>query len=238
VAGNFPDGGEAIAARFDSIFAALPSGGRLAPSRKVGKGLKAPILTNRDIGQLYYRVMLYYGELTEPERRAATLLRMLLLGGMGSRILGAARRRGLAYSVGGAGHAEPGNSSFGFAGYVTNENAGELFELAVREYSDVRAGHISKAELEASKDLMVGSVKRSTQTASDIMGWYMEPYEESGEIRDFDLTLEQVRQVRADEVQAAAEKATASHRVGQSYLGRIGDADGQSYSKTMEPLWS
>jgi predicted Zn-dependent peptidase len=237
VAGSFNDGGEAIAKRFDQIFAKLPKGKRLVRSKAVGLNLDKPVVTNRDIKQLYYRAVMYFGEQSEAERRAATVLRMILLGGMGSRIYGEARRRGLAYSVGSAGHAEPGNSSFGFAGFVTPENAEPLFDLIAREFVDIRNGNITDEEMDASKDLMIGSVKRSVQTAGDVMGWYMDPYDEEGEIRDFDRAMELIRSVRNDEVLAIAVRASAFKRKGMSFLGQLDLKTAQTYAQSLQPLW-
>jgi len=194
------------------------------------------VVAHRDIKQVYYRAVMYFGELTEPERRAMTLLRLVLVGGMGARILGEARRRGLAYSVGGAGHAEPGNSSFGFLGYVTPKNAEALFELIGRAYSEVQKGDLTQKELDAAKDLLVGSIKRSTQTPGDLLGWYLEPYDEAGEIRDFDRTMELMRGVRPDEVVAVARKAAAAGRRGLSFLGPVDEKGAEVYAGQLKPL--
>jgi predicted Zn-dependent peptidase len=237
VAGNFPDGGVKLVERLDRIFKRMPVGERAVRSRDIGRGVEKPIVTERDIAQLYYRISMYFGELTEAERRALTLLRLVLVGGMGSRVLGEARRRGLAYAVGGAGHSEPGNSSFGFMGYVTPANARELFELMAREFEAVRAGAVTAEELKGAKDLVIGSIKRSTQTSGDILGWYMEPYDESGEIRDFDRSLELLREVRASEVAAVADKAALAGRRGQSFLGALKDDDAAEYARILDPLW-
>ncbi|MDB5178439.1 MAG: hypothetical protein JWN01_382 [Patescibacteria group bacterium] len=237
VAGDFADGGVDVVKRLDRIFRRLAVGERRVRSREIGRGLPEPIVTARDIQQLYYRAMLYFGELTEPERRAMLLLRMVLTGGMGARVYGEARRRGLAYAVGGAGHTEPGNSSFGFVGYVTPGNAQPLFELMAREFMAVREDGVTEAELNAAKDLVIGSIKRSTQTASDILGWYTEPYDEAGEVRDFDKSLELLREVRPDEVRAIAQKATIGGRSGLSFLGAVTPKLAGEYEKALKPMW-
>jgi predicted Zn-dependent peptidase len=237
VAGNFPDGGEKLRKQLDQVFGRLPKGERLVRLRDIGLGLPKPIITKRSIGQMYYRVVMYFGELTEPERRALTLLRFVLVGGMASRVLGEARRRGLAYTVGAVGHAEPGNSSFGFLGYVSLDNAMALFELTAREYNNVRRGDLTEIELDAAKDLLVGSMTRSTQTAGDLLGWYMEPYDESGEIRDFESSLDLLRQVRIDEIVGVAEKASAASRPGLSFLGKVNAEIAKEYESALKGIW-
>jgi predicted Zn-dependent peptidase len=237
IAGHFPDKGEAVVKRLDDIFAKLPAGKRLERNGGMGLDLPEPVVTSREIQQLYYRLSLFFGELTEPERRALTLLRLLFVGSMGSRVMGEARRRGLAYHVAAPGHAEPGNSSFGFAGYVTPKNADELFALIAREFSAVRDGGVTKAELQAAKDLLIGSVKRSTQTAGDILGWYMEPYDEAGEIRDFERTLESLHEVTPADVVAVARKAIGEQRKGLSLLGPVEGEQAQHYQQVLQPIW-
>lgn len=238
VAGHFPDGGAKLVKRLDRLFAQLPQGDRLERSRIMGVDMLEPVVTKRDIGQLYYRAALFFGELSEAERRALSLLRMVLVGGFGSRVLGEARERGLAYSVGAVGYADPGNSMFGFTGYVTQENAEALFALMAREFEAVRRDGPSRQELEAAKDLVLGSIKRSTQTTGDILGWYIEPYDEVGEIRDFDHELELMRHVRPDEVAAVARKATLAERRGISFLGNIDAKKVHTYEKLLAPLWT
>jgi predicted Zn-dependent peptidase len=237
VAGHFPDGGAGIVRRFEELFGQLSKGKRFERDRSMGRLVAKPVVEQREIQQVYYRVALYFGELTEPERRALTLLRMVLAGGMGSRVLGEARRRGLAYGVGSLGHAEPGNSSFGFAGYVTPQNAEALFELMAREYAQVRAGGVTAGELEAAKDLVIGSIKRQTQTPGDLLGWYMEPYDEDGEIRHFEKTLELLRGVTPGDVAALAAKATAAGRQGTSFVGDLDAARAEHYQELLSPLW-
>jgi predicted Zn-dependent peptidase len=234
VAGDFSDGGAAVARRLNTMFARLPKGERLDRSRDMGQDVPRPIVLPRDIKQLYYRAVMFFGELTEAERRALTLLRMVLVGGMASRVLGQARRRGLAYTVGGVGYAEPGSSSFGFTGYVTPENAGELFELMAREFTAVRDGQLTMAEVSAAQDLVIGSVKRSTQTPGDIMNWYIEPYDESGEIRDFERELDLIRDVQPDEIAAVAAKAVRAGRQGMSFLGAVDEKGAAEFVRKLK----
>jgi predicted Zn-dependent peptidase len=237
LAGDFAKLGEhRVLQHLDGLFNRLPAGERLVRSREVGLGSKIPVLAERDIAQVYYRATMYFGELTDAERRALVLLRMVLTGGLGSRVYGEARQRGLAYSVAGLGHAEPGNSAFGFGGYVTPANAPALFELMSREYQAVKHGQVKAAEVEAAKDLVVGQVKRATQTPGDLLGWYIERYDEAGEIRDFEHELELLREVRPDEVTAVARKAAAAGRLGTCFVGGVDEAKAKRYEQALAAL--
>ncbi|HEX3082059.1 MAG TPA: pitrilysin family protein, partial [Candidatus Saccharimonadia bacterium] len=202
LAGDFPDGGAAVAERFERTFARLPKGHRLPLDHAMGRGLERPVVTRRDIDQVYYRTGRYFGEIAPDQLPVLSLYNVLLVGGMASRVLGEARRRGLAYSVGTSAYAQRGNSGFGFAGYVTPDHAADLFEVMTRHVQALADGECTTEELSAAKDLLVGSIARSTQTAGDILGWYTERYDEEGEIRDFDQTLEQLRGVTGEEIAA------------------------------------
>jgi predicted Zn-dependent peptidase len=221
LAGDFTDGGADVAKRFEKLFARLEQGERLLLSREQGKGSRQPIILNRDIDQIYYRTASYFGGLSEHERATLALVRMVMVGGMGSRVLGEARRRGLAYSVGAVSYSEPGNSAFGFTGYVTPANAAELFGLINKNLAAVAAGECRPAELKAAQDLLVGSITRSTQTAGDILQWYMDRYDDEGTIRDFDRGLEELRSVTVADITALARQIQDSDEHGVSLLGRL-----------------
>ncbi len=233
-AGHFPDGGKAVAGRFEKIFSRLRGGERLELRRDVGKGVSRPIVNQRDIDQIYYRTGLFFGEVGEPERSALALLRMLMTGGMASRVLGEARTRGLAYSVGAVAYTEPGNSTFGFTGYVTPEHAGALYEVMSRSMTAAGAGDINESELEAAKDLLVGSVTRSTQTAGDVLSWYLDRYDDEDTVRDFEEDLVRLRKVTPQDITNLARTILAADQRAVSFLGRLTDQQSDEYGRLLD----
>ncbi|HSX02085.1 MAG TPA: pitrilysin family protein [Candidatus Saccharimonadia bacterium] len=237
VAGTFADGGAAVVRRLERIFAQLPTGRRLPRSQAIGHNVPEPLVARRDIKQLYYALGLYLGELTEAERRAMSLLRLVLVGGFSSRILGEARRRGLAYGLSASGQTEPGNSAFSFSGYVTPANAEELYKLIAREMRAMREGRLEEAELTAAKQLGIGSTKRSYQTAADILSWYVAPYDNEGKVVDFNGYLDELQAVTPAEVVAVAGKIALSGRHGFSVVGDVDDLAASSYAKRLAAIW-
>jgi predicted Zn-dependent peptidase len=202
----------------------------------VGERVAQPIVLKRDIEQIYYRTGRYFDGLNDQERSALSMLRMLMVGGMGSRVLGEARRRGLAYSVGVASHTELGNASFGFTGYVTPAHAGALFEVANRGLQAIAHDEGMPAELEAAKDLLVGSVARSTQTAGDLLAWYLDRYDDEGEIRDFDAELQKLRAVTLPQVGSVARKVLAGSGGGMALLGKFDDAQAREFGEALRSI--
>lgn len=221
VAGDFPDGGEAVAQKFERMFDGLEKGERPELDTSIGRGTQHPITTVREIDQLYYRSAVAFGELPERERTATVLLRSVLAGGMDSRVLGEARRKGLAYSVGAGGRAGVGNSSFGFSGYVTLSHAEELFGVIGHHVSDIAAGGATRAELDAAKDRTIGGIARSTQTAGDILWHYLDRYDDEDVIVPFDDFLDELRSIELDEITRVAQQMWASPERGVSFVGPI-----------------
>jgi len=173
---------------------------------------------------------MFFREIDKQQQAAMAMLRMLMVGGMGSRVLGEARRRGLAYSVGAIGYSEPGNSSFGFTGYVTPGHAEALYEIINRSLRAAGAGEVSEVELEAAKNLLVGSITRSTQTAGDVLQWYIDRYDESDEIRDFEVELGRLRSVSIEDATNISQLILGTDQTALSLLGRIEAADAQTYA--------
>ncbi len=238
VAGPVGSRSQLILERLKRIFTQLPLGTPLVTSTDPGRNVTRPILQQRDISQLYYRVSLYNEELSEAEQNSLSLMRLVLVGGMGSRVKGEARSRGLAYAVGMIAGAGKGNSEAGYTGFVTPANAEELFAVMVRHTLDIRDGGLTEKELDAARVLGIGSTKRSYQTASDILSWYVGPYEDERRINDFDSYLEALNTVTVADVQAITAKMTGKHAHGVSFVGDISLPEANKLAGIFAPLWN
>jgi predicted Zn-dependent peptidase len=237
VAGSFADDGQAVVARLERLLAKLPRGERRQPLGQPGKGQKKVIVTHRDIPQIYYRQALYAGGLDWAGRNALLCLRMLLTGGYSSRVYGEARRRGLAYHVDGVAGMGPEGSQFGFLGYVTPGNVAELFKLMATEYRAIRRGEVKPEQLAAAQDLLVGSSLRAHQTAGDMLGWYLGPYDREEIILDFEELHTQLRQVKVEAVVEQANRLAAAGAHGVSILGNVTKAQAEEYAAYLAPMW-
>ena len=238
IAGPIGKRSDAISSRLERLFVQLPVGSPLLPRTDIGLNILKPILQPRDISQLYYSVSLYNGELSIEERRAFVLMRLVLAGGMGSRVMSEARTRGLAYGVGMTSDASKGSSQTGYAGYVTPINAADLFEVMVRQTLDVREGGLTELELENARVLGIGSTKRSYQTASDILSWYVGPYEDNRRIDHFDAYLEDLKAVTVEDVRSVVGKMTGKKPHGVSFVGDISPQRADELAAILSPLWS
>ena len=96
------------------------------------------------------------------------------------------------------------------------------------------AGECTQDELDAAADLIVGSITRSTQTAGDILQWYMDRYDEEGIVRDFDAGLDQLRQVTLKDVAELCSLVITAPERGVSLLGRLDEAEAKVYMAALE----
>lgn len=196
---------EALLDRLERLFREIPEGGRLVhTAHPVARGLE-PVVTYRDLNQIYYRLERQLPELTWNERRVMAVLRTVLVGTMGSRIMGAARTRGLAYTVGAASQTEPGLSVFGFQGYVTVDNSVALFQLIADQMQRVARNGVTSEEVQAVTQFMSGNILRSTQTASDVLNWYVDNYDGWEVVRDMQAEIEALGHVSPEQVQTVCQ---------------------------------
>ena len=238
IAGPIGKRSAAITARFERLFAQLPVGKQLQVRTESGLNVAEPILQVRDISQLYYRASIFCGDLNIRERQALTLMRLVLIGGMGSRIKGEARSRGLAYAVGMTSGASTGHSQTGFIGYVTPDNAADLFAVMVKHTLDIRDGGLTKLELDNARTLGIGTTKRSYQTASDMLGWYVGSYEDDRRINDFDTYLNDLKTITVKDVSSLVGKMTGKKPHGTSFVGDITTQKADELTAILSPLWA
>jgi predicted Zn-dependent peptidase len=152
---------------------------------------------------------------------------------MGSRILGAARTRGLAYTVGAASQTEPGLSVLGFQGFVTMDNSVALFQLIADRMQKVARNGVTAEEVTTAVQYMIGNILRSTQTAADVMNWYVDNYDGWESIRDMESEIAAFRAVTPEAVQAAAVMIDQEGHFAWSLVGPVGSGHVQALQQAL-----
>lgn len=134
-------------------------------------------------------------ELNDEELDAMHYLNHILTGTMYSRIFGAARQKGLAYSV--SAHVGSGfyDSSWDIIGQVNHETAGDLFDIITREIRCVLDGKISQSEIEAAKSFALGRYQMGAQTVSQISSFYTGRYFADDFIKNYDVVPDMIKNV-------------------------------------------
>ena len=139
-------------------------------------------------------------ELDDSEADAMYQLNHILTGTMYSRIFGAARRQGLAYSV--SAHIGTGyyDSGWDITGQVNHDAAKSLFEIISREIKAVLNGEIKQSEIDAAQSFMLGRYQMGAQTVSQISGFYTGRYFADDFIKNYEKVPSMIKSVTLDKM--------------------------------------
>lgn len=177
----------------------LPEGDRFAIPKDIITSANPTVIRRKDASNLTFGwSMNVPRELTDAELDAMHSLNHILTGTTNSRIFGAARQKGLAYSVGAYCGAGFYNSGWDVSGQVNHDTAGELFDIIHREISQVLDGKLSQAEIDAAKSFAMGRYQMGAQTVSQISSFYTGRYFADDFIKDYDKVPEMIQRVDLD----------------------------------------
>lgn len=139
-------------------------------------------------------------ELSTEELNAMHYLDHILTGTMHSRIFGAARQKGLAYNINSYTGVGFYDSGWDISGQVNHEAADALFDIIVREISNVLNGKLSESEVEAAKSFALGRYQMGAQTVSQISSFYTSRYFADGFIKDYYKIPELIEKVTMEKM--------------------------------------
>lgn len=177
----------------------LPEGERFEVPRDELHSANTSVIRRKDASNLTFDwAMAVPRELSDEELDAMHYLNHILTGTMNSRIFGAARQKGLAYSVSAYAGAGTYDSYWDIMGQVNHETADGLFDIIAREIRCVLDGKITDAELEAAKSFYLGRYQMGAQTVSQISGFYTGRYFSDDFIKDYTKVPEMIRKVSKD----------------------------------------
>lgn len=177
----------------------LPEGERFEVPRDELTSANPTIIRRKDASNLTFDLsMVIPRELNDEELDAMHYLNHILTGTMHSRIFGAARQQGLAYSV--SAHAGAGyyDSSWDIIGQVNHDTAGALFDIITRELKLVLDGKISQEEIDGAKSFALGRYQMGAQTVSQISGFYTGRYFADDFIKDYEKVPDMIKKVSVD----------------------------------------
>lgn len=179
----------------------LPRGQRLEIPRDQIHSHEATLIKQKNGKSLTFGLSVILNrKLSIREQYAMTALNHILTGTTYSRIFGKARERGLIYNI----YSDFGDRHYDccwdFAGQVMPEMAEAVFDLMVEELQQVAAGKISKKEIEATKSYGLGSFQISTQTISQLAGFYGADYFADDQIRSYVAVPNYINKISKEEV--------------------------------------
>jgi predicted Zn-dependent peptidase len=196
IAGNIKGHRATIVRMLEDVL--LPKGkGRIPlPIESPVKQEKGLYLRNPSVKNVYFIVDTFHLErLNEAEWDAGQLINTMLTETLYSNILGAARERGLVYSMSSGFNQLAQNVSWWFGAQVMPGNAKALFDIMITEINKVRSGDIDEVDIEAAKQYMLGRYQRAGQTAAGTAAGYTNRYFFEDIIDDYYAFPERIKAV-------------------------------------------
>ena len=197
IAGNLKGRKAEIKRQLESF--ELPEGERLeAPYDEVHKAPPSLIRRKSATNLTFGLFMTIPQVLADSEFEAMGYLNHILTGTTYSRIFGAARKKGLAYSVSSYTGIGANESTWEITGQVNHDTAKEVFEIISRELACVLEKTISDSELNATKSFALGRYQMGAQTVSQISNFYIGRYFSDEYVRNYSTVPNQIAKVDVD----------------------------------------
>ncbi len=218
----------------------LPEGkNRIELPPEEPKTLAEPLyIRNESVDNLYFYIDSFMRRrMTEYELDALSLINMMLTETLYSRILGAARERGLVYGMS-SGYGQTINSSnWWFGAQVMPKNAPALFEIMLRELHAVFEGKLEKEDIESAKQYALGRYQRSGQTVGGTAAGYSSRYFFDEVIEDYYQVPERIKAITKGQIVDISRALFAEGIWGLGALSNSGMDFVDHLHKEITPLW-
>ncbi len=239
ISGNItPKRREAIEARLNSI--GLPKGtGRIDLPDERPKRLERPLyIYNPTVKNIYFYIDTFMRRrLTDDELDALNLSNTMLTETLHSKILGAARERGLVYGMSsGVGQAKL-NSNWWFGAQVSPKNAAALFEIVVSELEKIFSGDLAREDIEAAQQYALGRFQRGAQTVGGTAGGYNGRYFFDETIDDYYQVPKRIKAITQESIVSVARELFKEDLWGFGALGACGEEYATDLQGHIEALW-
>jgi predicted Zn-dependent peptidase len=239
VAGNLtPKRREVI----ESLFANVELSGkgrRFALPKELPTVLTKPVYVPNDtVENLYFYMDTFMNRrMTDPETDALNLVNTMLTETLYSKILGAARERGLVYGMNSGLSQTRDASNWWFGAQVSDKNAPPLFDIVVNEIHKVLAGNLLNHEIETTKQYALGRFQRSAQTVGGTANGYSGRYFFDEEIEEYHRIPERIKDIHKDTIVRTAQELFADNIWGLGILGDCGEKFATDLRQAISPLW-
>lgn len=144
--------------------------------------------------------------LTDPETATMGCLDHLLTGTMYSRIMGAARKKGLAYGIWSDVTSFESYSLWEIGGEMNTDTAEAVFDIIVRELKLVLAGKLTEGEVEAAKQYALGRYQMGAQTVGQIASFYSGRYFFDGVVNEYDKVPARIEATQRENIAKLAQE--------------------------------
>ncbi len=229
-------------ATIDKLFAniELPEqGDRFDLPAEQPTALQKPVYVHNDtVENLYFYLDTFMSRrMSDKETDALNLANTMLTETLYSKILGAARERGLVYGMNSGLSQTRDASNWWFGAQVSDKNAPALFDIVVSELTKLLAGDISEEDIEATKQYALGRFQRSAQTVGGTASGYSSRYFFDDVIEDYDRIPERIKAVSKDDIVGIARQFFTDKLWGFGVLGACGEEFAEQLRQRLAPLW-
>lgn len=203
---------------------------------KQDKGL---YLRNPSVKNVYFIVDTFHLEqLDEPQWDAGQLINTMLTETLYSNILGAARERGLVYSMSSGFNQLAQNVSWWFGAQIMPANAKPLFQIMIDEINKVRSGDIDETDIEAAKQYMLGRYQRAGQTVAGVSAGYTNRYFFEDYVDDYYALPERIKAVTKTRIIQTTELMFSDDMWDMGVLGSAGRPFVDEAYDQLAALWN
>jgi predicted Zn-dependent peptidase len=226
----------------ENLFATveLPSSGkRFALPKELPATLGKPVYVhNETVENMYFYIDTFMNRrMNDKETDALNLVNTMLTETLYSKILGAARERGLVYGMNSGLSQTKDASNWWFGAQVSDKNAAPLFEIILREIHKVLTGDIKVDEIETAKQYALGRFQRSAQTVGGTAGGYTGRYFFDEVIEEYDRIPERIKAIDKETIVAIARELFKDNIWGLGVLGDCGENFATELAQNLTALW-
>lgn len=239
IAGNLPKERQKILGGLFENIELWAGEGRTPLPHEMPKALRSPLYIHNDsVENLYFYIDTFmHRRMEDPEADSLGLINTMLTETLYSRILGTARERGLVYGMSSGFGQTKDSSNWWFGAQVMPKNAPALFDIIVKELSDVFSGSISEDDLATAKQYSLGRFQRSGQTVSGTAAGYSGRYFFDDHIDDYYKIPERIEAVTKQGIIDIAQSMFADRTWGMGCLGSSGEKFTLDLQTEILPLW-
>jgi len=218
----------------------LPAGKeRFVLPTETPRSLAEPLLIkNQSVKNIYFFLDAFINRrFNDTESDALNLINTMFTETLYSKILGAAREKGLVYDMGSGLNLAHGSSNWWFGAQVSPRNAVALFDIMNHEVQQVLAGHILETEIDSAKQYSLGRFQRSGQTVGATAGGYSHRYFFDSHINDYYQMPERIAAVEKDMIVKVSREIFDSGIWGLGILGKTDDEFVAKLNEQASVLW-
>jgi predicted Zn-dependent peptidase len=217
---------ESLVERFRALFEGLDHGEAPPRQRDAPQSHAGVLSTHKDLEQVHICLGGSAPYLSSQARFAAAVLNTILGGNMSSRLFQEIReKRGLAYSIYSFLASYMDTGMLGIYLGTDRKEVNRALKVINREIKNIQRGDISKADLDATKEHLVGSILLGSENTDSRMMRVAKNEYVFGRYIPYEEVVDQLEKVRVEEVLAVAKESFAAGRVSLTTLGPIREED-------------